>query len=75
MTHPRATSPGEQMSLFLQGALLSAASGFIHEEEAIFSNALVQQPVDEAGVIRPFFRIHLASGIVLRVEVRPEIEP
>lgn len=60
------------MASVIQGSLLVAAHGFVRDLQ---QPAVVSQTRDEGGVYEPFFRVLLASGIVLRVAVTVESEP
>lgn len=63
------------MADFLQGALTMHAGVFVTNPAGpIRQPAHVDQPIDAQGDYEPFFRIKLASGAVIRVEVYVEKE-
>lgn len=70
-----AVSMRNEMALYLQGALVQAAEAITSGDKALFVQpVLVQQPVDEAGEVEPYFRVLLASGVCLLVRVEVEHE-
>lgn len=63
----------EVMAMAVQGALFSAAATFV--SRALVQPAIADQGLDADGNYEPFFRIRLASGIVLRVDVTVDSAP
>lgn len=60
------------LAMMLQGAMLAAASHFISDRLEGEDLAIVQQPVRDSGEIQPYFRVMLANGTSLRVQVNVE---
>jgi hypothetical protein len=61
------------LAFVLQGAMLQAAEMITSEQRRAFEQPIhVEQPISADGHAKHFFRVRLASGLVLRVTVDDE---